>query len=515
MPPVSARPSSVVHPARRRSVRALLTGVLALMLSPLLVASLFPMPALAAPAADAAPQAVTSEAACPAGASGANFADDLASFGNSVEWMVRQCVTTGYADGTFRAGRAISRAEVAAFLYRMSGESYTGGAPRSFSDVTAGTVHRNAILWATTRGITTGYADGTFEPSGQITRGELAAFMHRYAGRPAVSVPAPFPDLAGQQRAYYYGPAHWMRSLGVTGYSDGTFRAGRDVTRGETSKFLYLVNGVVKDRPGLSLWTETAVNLYAQDDWRAAPVLSTLPAQTGLEWVRDSSGLAQVRVGGRTGWVNKGMLSTGQPGTAAKPYPRDGSFEQKVANNIAPWCWKPQISVISGRTSYANMRLRYQASGDRILVEKEEGLQITGMIADPNHVSSRAIQLHECAHLLQYRAYGYLDATDRNGQLSVMDRDLNRVYGNDNGVEHLADCMADVMGAQRDSREYTVGYGGECTSAHLAAARQLIAGKRFSEPAILNTVPNRHEAPFTGWQEVSRPDVPVRAVASD
>ena len=520
MPPVAARSSSAVHPAWRRSARALLTGVLGLMLVPLLAAGLFPTPALAAPAAGAVPEAVTSEAAtseaaCPAGASGANFTDGLASFGNSVEWMVRRCVTTGYADGTFRAGRAISRGEVAAFLYRMSGESYSGGAPYTFTDVTAGTIHRDAILWATARGITTGYADGTFEPSGQITRGELAAFMHRYAGRPAVTVSAPFPDLAAQQRAYYYGPAHWMRSLGVTGYRDGAFRAGRDVTRGETTKFLYLVNGVVKDRPGLSLWTETALNLYARDDWRAAPVLSTLTPQTRVEWVRDSADLAQVRVNGTTGWVNKGMLTPGRPGTTAKPYPRPASFEQRVANNIAPWCWKPEISVISGQTSFANMRFRYRTVGGRVLVEKEEDLQITGEISDPNHVSSRAVQLHECAHLLQYRAYGYLDATDRTGQLSVMDRDLNRVYGNKNGVEHMADCMADVMGAQRDAGEYTVGYGGACAPAHLAAARKLIAGERFSEPAVLNTVPSRRAAPITGWQEVSRPEVPVRAVVSD
>lgn len=51
------------------------------------------------------------------------------------------------------------------------------------------------------------------------------------------------------------------------------------------------------------------------------------------------------------------------------------------------------------------------------------------------------------------------------------------------GVEHMADCIADAMGAQRTGMldpytTYYSGYGGKCTSAHLAKSRTIIAGKR-------------------------------------
>ena len=51
----------------------------------------------------------------------------------------------------------------------------------NFSDVAAGDWYSQAVKWAAANGITTGYGDGTFAPGKNITRQELAAMLYRYA----------------------------------------------------------------------------------------------------------------------------------------------------------------------------------------------------------------------------------------------------------------------------------------------------------------------------------------------
>ena len=51
-----------------------------------------------------------------------------------------------------------------------------------FGDVSTQSAHYEAITWLTARGITTGYTDGSFRPNRQVSRGEVAAFLHRYDG---------------------------------------------------------------------------------------------------------------------------------------------------------------------------------------------------------------------------------------------------------------------------------------------------------------------------------------------
>ena len=39
----------------------------------------------------------------------------------------------------------------------------------------------DATVWAAQCGVVKGYGDGTFRPSQAITRGQVAAILHRYA----------------------------------------------------------------------------------------------------------------------------------------------------------------------------------------------------------------------------------------------------------------------------------------------------------------------------------------------
>ncbi|WP_195420075.1 S-layer homology domain-containing protein, partial [Collinsella sp. D33t1_170424_A12] len=84
----------------------------------------------------------------------------------------------------------VTRNDMAAFLYRMAGEPAYDASDVSFADIVADTPHREAVLWLAASGVSTGFdeADGskTYRPYDQITRCDMAAFLHRMADKSLV-----------------------------------------------------------------------------------------------------------------------------------------------------------------------------------------------------------------------------------------------------------------------------------------------------------------------------------------
>ncbi|MFC5469009.1 S-layer homology domain-containing protein [Cohnella suwonensis] len=101
--------------------------------------------------------------------------------GHWAEASIKQAVSTGfvagYADGTFKPNRTVTRAEFAVMLVRalkLQGE----GAELSFTDTKEiGAWARQAVALAVQAGIIKGFNDGTFRPNAEITRSEMAAMI--------------------------------------------------------------------------------------------------------------------------------------------------------------------------------------------------------------------------------------------------------------------------------------------------------------------------------------------------
>lgn len=99
-----------------------------------------------------------------------------------ITWLSQSGVTTGYPDGRFKPSANISREAFAAFLYRYS---HGGGQPAActrqwFTDVPVSSPFCGHIQWLAGTGLTTGYADGSFRPGSQISREAVAAMLQRY-----------------------------------------------------------------------------------------------------------------------------------------------------------------------------------------------------------------------------------------------------------------------------------------------------------------------------------------------
>ena len=156
-------------------------------------------------------------------------------------WAAETGITKGYEDGTFGIDRACTRSEVMMFLWRMAGKPLPKIVPNSpFSDVPKTHAHYWAILWASQKGITKGYSDGTFGPDKTCTRGECMMFIWRFKGKPLPKLvsESPFSDVSTKHA--FYRAIVWGSQQKITkGYDDGTFGINTECTRGQIVTFLY------------------------------------------------------------------------------------------------------------------------------------------------------------------------------------------------------------------------------------------------------------------------------------
>ncbi|MCQ3814325.1 MAG: S-layer homology domain-containing protein [Acidimicrobiia bacterium] len=125
-----------------------------------------------------------------------NFTDVNAQYTEAVAWMFEAGITTGTSATKFSPGGGLTRAEIAAFLWRMAGKP---NAPASsFSDVDAHW-QQGPVAWLANTGITTGTSPTTFSPAQRLKRAQLITFLYRYDKRYAISATVTDGDAEGAE----------------------------------------------------------------------------------------------------------------------------------------------------------------------------------------------------------------------------------------------------------------------------------------------------------------------------
>ena len=109
-----------------------------------------------------------------------SFADVSADsyYAKAVAWAIENGITGGTGDGLFSPDAACTRAQSAAFLYRAAGSPAVNGSA-GFSDVAADAYYAQAVAWAKEHGITDGIGGGLFGSANDCTRAQIAAFLWR------------------------------------------------------------------------------------------------------------------------------------------------------------------------------------------------------------------------------------------------------------------------------------------------------------------------------------------------
>lgn len=158
-------------------------------------------------------------------------------FYRPVLWMSAEGITTGVSDTLFAPEREVSRAEVATFVWRFW-DSPEPQQPSPFDDIDPDSYYTAAVAWMKEAGITTGTSATTFSPDELVTRGQLATFLWRLAGKPAAPVSEQFEDVPAG--AFYTEAVHWMLHWAITtGTSPTTFSPDDPLTRGQIATFLW------------------------------------------------------------------------------------------------------------------------------------------------------------------------------------------------------------------------------------------------------------------------------------
>ncbi len=163
--------------------------------------------------------------------------DGSAGYAEAVHWAAEHGYINGYPDGRFGVDDPVTRAQLAAVLYRAAGNP-AGLAAHPFPDVRAVDYYADAAIWAAAQGYIRGYADGRFGGSDPVTRQQLAVILWRQAGSPEVSGT----DYTDERSiaAYARAAVDWSRVNSiVAGRADGRFDPNGSATRAEVVSALY------------------------------------------------------------------------------------------------------------------------------------------------------------------------------------------------------------------------------------------------------------------------------------
>lgn len=178
------------------------------------------------------------------GAEAAPKFDDVKSgafYFDAVQWAVENGITNGTGKNTFSPNNVCSRYQIVMFLWRAAGQPEAKAAV-SFADVKPGDIFYEAVQWAVERGITKGTSSTSFSPFAPCTRGQIVTFLYRSAGSPKVSGACNFSDIPAD--SFCRDAVIWASTEGITnGTSAGRFSPNEGCTRAQVVTFLYRASG--------------------------------------------------------------------------------------------------------------------------------------------------------------------------------------------------------------------------------------------------------------------------------
>nr|WP_306813095.1 S-layer homology domain-containing protein [Paenibacillus soyae] len=157
---------------------------------------------------------------------------------------------SGYSDGTFQPERKVTRAEFTVMLAKSLGSA--PGERTAFAD-DSGLPEwaRGYIAAAAAEGWISGYADGTFRPDRLMSREEMTVVAMRAAGLPAAAEAET--DFTDDETISDWASGFVAAAVKqgiVAGKGDGTFQPGGDSTRAQAVTVigrLFEKGGVMKD----------------------------------------------------------------------------------------------------------------------------------------------------------------------------------------------------------------------------------------------------------------------------
>lgn len=169
----------------------------------------------------------------------------------SVQYLWENGIVSGTEETRFDAELPILRAELTVMLWRLEGCPVVNYLMR-FTDVQQAEWYAEAVRWAAAEKLVSGHGDDTFAPMDAITRAELAAMLYRYVQYKGGGFKdmwmfllryddvADIPEWAYESFCWLTMNDIYLRPTDTTLVPQG------DVTRGEAAEMLYRMINCLK-----------------------------------------------------------------------------------------------------------------------------------------------------------------------------------------------------------------------------------------------------------------------------
>ena len=104
---------------------------------------------------------------------------DTAWYADAVQYVYENGLMTGVSESAFAPDGTATRGQIVTILWRLAGSPVVNYAMR-YADADEGAWYGEAVRWAASTGVVTGYTESSFGPNDAITREQLAAILYRY-----------------------------------------------------------------------------------------------------------------------------------------------------------------------------------------------------------------------------------------------------------------------------------------------------------------------------------------------
>jgi hypothetical protein len=171
-----------------------------------------------------------------------------------IMWVYKYGITTGTDPTHYNPGGAVTREQMAAFLWRAAGKPAIDPKWPSYKDARAPFVEQ--IRWLVHTGVTQGYSctgkgkpvsncskkgEKVYQPQKQVTREQMAGFMYRLALSPK-TYPYWSKQFIDIDKSVFFSDIIWLKEMQITGGTNppkyNLYQPKRVVTRAQMAAFM-------------------------------------------------------------------------------------------------------------------------------------------------------------------------------------------------------------------------------------------------------------------------------------
>lgn len=169
----------------------------------------------------------------------------------AIKYVYENKLFRGTSGTMFSPDEPMTRGMLVTVLYRAEGCPFS---PRmTYSDVSNDAYYSDAVSWATSKGIVSGYGKGIFGPNDSITREQIVTILYRYSGSPEETENYDNYSDSDDISSWARKAISWGNGTVIRGYGDNTLRPQNSATRVEVAWMLYNYRNYYDSDEGLDV----------------------------------------------------------------------------------------------------------------------------------------------------------------------------------------------------------------------------------------------------------------------